>query len=395
MYLRLREADAQIDDKIHVTQSVDISSQLYGCDIMSAYKLAHGFTKTFLCQLKLNPDEIVEAQSTIEAKRKVTRIICDKSPPTIMAEVGDIIDVYVKKRNEKRGTWSSPRTVLSINNQSGAVAVPGAAGHFMKAVFEYIWSSIDVATFSQLVREANDTLNRSISELVDILCNTQIPTMEIYPLNDFAFLNRDVKDAISSNPDQSTFPAQSFYACFASDEPTGSISSTLTSTDITAFDGIVAPEVSDQVEVFWPLDDTYYLGVIAEEQNGNHTFVYDAGAIGTLDCSNQKWRFQNNSNLQSISATTLLLESDMPAVLSALLVYFGYKPFLRYQAAGFSRFSLKASYTVREADFKKTVKLVPLAEVPENANIISIHAVYKIKTNAGQSLKLKAQIAPH
>ena len=43
----------------------------------------------------------------------------------------------------------------------------------------------------------------------------------------------------------------------------------------------------------------------------------------------------------------------------------------------------------------KYVKIVKRSNLPPGANIISSHAIYKIKLNDDQSLKLKARIAPH
>lgn len=74
---------------------------------------------------------------------------------------------------------------------------------------------------------------------------------------------------------------------------------------------------------------------------------------------------------------------------------FGNKTFLRYQAQAYPDSVLLEAYTAEESDFKRTVNIIPLAEIPTNANIISSHTIYKIKVNDDQSLKLKARIAPH
>lgn len=83
----------------------------------------------------------------------------------------------------------------------------------------------------------------------------------------------------------------------------------------------------------------------------------------------------------------------MQSVLYHVLEYFGNRPSLRYQAQGFPQFSLKTAYDVEKKNFKKTVKIVPISEVPARANIISSHVLYKLKTDDDLSLKLKAGIA--
>lgn len=46
-------------------------------------------------------------------------------------------------------------------------------------------------------------------------------------------------------------------------------------------------------------------------------------------------------------------------------------------------------------EFKTHVQLVPIYEVPSNANVISSHTLYKIKIEEDNKLMLKARIASH
>lgn len=52
-------------------------------------------------------------------------------------------------------------------------------------------------------------------------------------------------------------------------------------------------------------------------------------------------------------------------------------------------------YEHEEAVFKNYVKCVPISNVPSDANIISFHMAYKIKTEDDGFLQLKARIASH
>lgn len=85
----------------------------------------------------------------------------------------------------------------------------------------------------------------------------------------------------------------------------------------------------------------------------------------------------------------------MQNVLKETMDHFGNKPFLKYQAQAFPQFTLSTSYNQEKKDFKKTVKVVPLFEIPSPASIISSHVLYKLEVNDDLSLKLKACIAPH
>lgn len=49
------------------------------------------------------------------------------------------------------------------------------------------------------------------------------------------------------------------------------------------------PNTRDKVEVYWPLDNEYYPGIITEEQDKNQTVVNDDGGIETLNFCNETW----------------------------------------------------------------------------------------------------------
>lgn len=75
--------------------------------------------------------------------------------------------------------------------------------------------------------------------------------------------------------------------------------------------------------------------------------------------------------------------------------HFGNKQFMRFQAQGFEQYPLRNAYEKEEGEFYKTIKVVPISELPTDANIVNSHVLYKVKHNDDQSLKLKARIAPH
>ena len=101
-----------------------------------------------------------------------------------------------------------------------------------------------------------------------------------------------------------------------------------------------------------------------------------------------------SSNKQNKNAEQTIIDSE-PQELERMCEYFGNKPFLRFQAQGFEQCVLSKAYKAEEDEFIKTVEIVPKDKVPQNANIIKSHAIYKIKTNDDSSMKLKARIAPH
>eukprot|EP00737_Agarophyton_chilense_P003040 gb/GEZJ01003522.1/.p1 GENE.gb/GEZJ01003522.1/~~gb/GEZJ01003522.1/.p1 ORF type:complete len:354 (-),score=32.73 gb/GEZJ01003522.1/:1281-2342(-) len=65
------------------------------------------------------------------------------------------------------------------------------------------------------------------------------------------------------------------------------------------------------------------------------------------------------------------------------------------QSHGMTHFVTENAHCKEELAFKKTVREVPLPQVPEDANIIRRHVFYKIKKCDDSSMVLKARIAPH
>lgn len=71
-------------------------------------------------------DDLQNAQDTLIAKRHLTTLLHFKNFTRHLPKVGDMVQVFVKVHEEKRGGQLSPRAVLSTDTASGAVTVPGA-----------------------------------------------------------------------------------------------------------------------------------------------------------------------------------------------------------------------------------------------------------------------------
>lgn len=52
------------------------------------------------------------------------------------------------------------------------------------------------------------------------------------------------------------------------------------------------------------------------------------------------------------------------------------------------------AYDTKERSFKRTVLVLPLSDIPNGANVISRHKIYKVKIEADHLLRIKARIAP-
>lgn len=110
--------------------------------------------------------------------------------------------------------------------------------------------------------------------------------------------------------------------------------------------------------------------------------------------ANETWRYVSSALLRALNANAPRVASEEPRVLNDMLEHFGCWSFFRRNAQGFPSFSLLKAYDKEECAFAKTARIIPLYELPIEASVISSPVMYKIKQEE-QSLRLKAQIAPH
>lgn len=127
------------------------------------------------------------------------------------------------------------------------------------------------------------------------------------------------------------------------------------------------------------------------------TIHYDNGDIeANVDMTVAQWNYSDTiaANSSTVSAD-LAVSSTEQKVLSAMNEHFGNKPFMKHQAQGFEQYPLVNSYAIEEKTFLKTARSLYHRYVPDGANVIISHTLYKVKHNNDGTLKLKARKAPH
>ncbi len=99
-----------------IQEALRISNDLYGNDVMSAHEQAKGYTRPIYSGSPAFeiPTEIVNAHNTLLAKRKLTLILRSKSVQRHHLSEGDLVQIYVKQLNSKRGKMvcSETRSIL-------------------------------------------------------------------------------------------------------------------------------------------------------------------------------------------------------------------------------------------------------------------------------------------
>eukprot|EP00171_Calliarthron_tuberculosum_P001315 IDg1315t1 len=366
IYIRLKHQYGNDSDNLAsvlVQRALRISNDLYGNDVMSANELAKGYTRPILTGQvpEIVPNELLEANSKLQAKRKLTLILRSKSTSSPPISIGDTVQVYIKRENEKRGKWSSPKPVLEYDKISHTVSVPGNNGRKIRAAVEDTRVAIQDNALAVAVQEAIDTLNFTLDNSIDSLISTTSMENTESPELDLELNCNDSESCLTE-----------------------------------------IPGVGQSIEVFWPDDNQYYRGKVSaiNESDGKYTIDYDDGDQEIITISNEVWRMPN-CNGESIHANevTLPFEPDLKSNLANDLdLYyemFGNKEFLSHHSEGLPTYAIQNAYVNEEQNFMKTVRAVHVTDVPLNANIITSHVIYNVKTNDDNTKKMKARIAPH
>jgi len=372
IFIRIKAAN---DEKIEplsvpilIQQALRISNDLYGNDTMSATELAKGYTRPIGNgnAPKIVPDDIQAAHDQLMAKRKLNVILRSKATSDIGVTPGDLVQIYIKKQHEKRGKWSSPKPVLSFDTKSQTITVPGSNGRKIRSAIEDVRHATGENDFARIVQESIDQLDDLVqSSIQDI--EKESPSDDILHTTT-PLVDHDSEEEIfdDSVPDPSQL------------------------------------EVGSNVEVYWPIEKQFYPGVVNsfDEESGKHLINYLDGDTEDLNLSDEIWKLiPPGRNAVSANQATLQIINELdslePKAIQTFFKVFKFKEFLFHHAQGLPQFILQNAYRSEEDSFKKTVRMIHVTKVPQSANVISSHVLYKVKKLDDGSMKMKARIAPH
>lgn len=167
--------------------------------------------------------------------------------------VGDVVEVYQKKELGKRGKWSDPRPILSINHGARSLNIPGRRRREVTIAFEDGHLALQQQSFAHMVQEGIDALDG-------------LPIKELGTISD-------------ANP------------------PNAAESSAAADADFSSHSDQAEPCIGDKISVLWPLDKEYYPATVAvtvvtvtvesQENDGRITVHYDDRDIECLDITKE------------------------------------------------------------------------------------------------------------
>lgn len=142
---------------------------MYGSDVVSSFGLAKGFTRPALsaAEVKCTLVDIIDAYVNLTAKRKLNCILRSHSHSYESVKTCDLVQVYTKNDNAKRGSWSSPRAVLAVDREGRFVTLPGRGKRPISAACEDTCFVFVYDSFSSIGQSATDELYGQVENTLD------------------------------------------------------------------------------------------------------------------------------------------------------------------------------------------------------------------------------------
>lgn len=107
--------------------------------------------------------------------------------------------------------------------------------------------------------------------------------------------------------------------------------------------------------------------------------------------TDESWRFEPIS-AKSVDIPSFLNIESLP-IIKEMFKIFGNNPFIKFHAEDFDQYPVIDSYLDEVESILKTVRRNNTTDVPQDANVISRHLIYRIKRGDDDSLILKVRIA--
>lgn len=150
------------------------------------------------------------------------------------------------------------------------------------------------------------------------------------------------------------------------------------------------PSPSAVIEVLRPLDNKYYLETVFETNFDGKFFVNSDGPL-FVNCDRQYFVISTmvmlrHSRSLSRNTTSLpcyfvqssrfpSLQSNSSHILQAMLDSLGQERFLLHHAQVFPQYVQFNSYQAEGDEIRRHVKVVPISDLPKDANVISSYCV--------------------
>lgn len=295
IFIRLRHADPHTDDSILPIQAVRISNFIYVSETVFLFELAKGFTRSVFNSPTIPsvPDGVIKAPVYINAKQKLNLILHSHTFNKDMVKAGAMVQVYPKDDKTKCGTWSSPRIILSMNQEAGFVVVPERESKRLPVAFgDSLVVHDDIAITNQVQYDIYEP-KEYVSELLNVSAECETPPS-------FA----QVTNVISPEDTCS----------FSSEVP-------------------VRTDTVAKIKIFWPDGNEYYSGAVNEvREDGKCVIINEDDEKEVANMSEGTWHFDYSTLHEAAINLNNTIQFNEWLLTWFLTQQHGQQPFLRHKA---------------------------------------------------------------
>lgn len=152
-----------------------LRNMLYGNDCVCAFEIVHGRLPNLLSNdlIKLLPD-LFQTHESSRRRRKLKLVLKSQSITEDAIKVGYILELFIKKPNDKRGKWVTNKSVLLFDPSELTITFAGRNGHTANAALEDVRLSLQHHSLAKEIQDAIMLLNDDI----DWLLSTDVPPMD-------------------------------------------------------------------------------------------------------------------------------------------------------------------------------------------------------------------------
>lgn len=160
IFLRLTNEHRDLPKNLLAQRAVSILDEVYGSKPMYAFELVKDYTKPIDGKnVQIVPDEILDAQYRLPARRKLALILKRKAAFENQVNVGDMAKVYNKDGIGERGICSTSKVMLSIDRNARSAILQVKAGKRATVTNENIHLAIRHDSFASTVESTIDDLD--------------------------------------------------------------------------------------------------------------------------------------------------------------------------------------------------------------------------------------------
>ena len=127
------------------------------------------------------PPDLVKAHDKLQAKRKLALILRSKATNEVPIAADDMVEIFMKREKDRRGTWSDPKSFLSVDHTARSIVFPTKGSRRQTVAIEDFRLSIPQDSLTHSVQQVIDPIDYSIDDSIGNPSGSQVFDIFLYP----------------------------------------------------------------------------------------------------------------------------------------------------------------------------------------------------------------------